>query len=293
MLVDVLWGLSYLSDGDHDQIELVLRTGVASRLVKLLKSKADKAMILPICRILLNFTSGSNRQTQQLLDAGLLGSLPDLLKDANKKIRKEACFIASNIAAGTEDQISALIDTHLVLALLVDRALNGEWIERKEAIWTLSNVCVSGNAGHVKKVIQAGGVQPLVMVLTVENADSKLLQTTLEAIGCVITVGEENDLDCVRLVDEYDGINSIENLQNHPSTAVYEAAVKLIETHFGVEEDDENLAPHINGTTFGFGLSSPKQLFPTDWSNSSGSTRMQDQTFDFGIRQGSINYSSI
>jgi importin subunit alpha-1 len=291
--VDILWGLSYLSDGDDDQIESVIRPGVVSRLVGLLTSKVDTAMTMPICRILGNFASGNERQTQQVLDAGVPGLLSSLLRNGTRQVRKEVCWMASNIAAGSENQISALVDTPFVLAHLVDRALNGQWAEQKEALWAISNVCTSGSAEHVRKVIHVGGIQPLVMVLRIENAECNLLTTVLQAIERIIVVGEECGLDAVQLVHEYDGITIIENLQNHPSSVVYEAAVRVIETHFGEDEDDENLAPENNGTTFGFGLSSPKQLFPTDCLNSSESTSTQHQTFDFGIRQGYNNYASM
>jgi hypothetical protein len=296
--VDILWCLTYLSDGDNDQVELVLKTGVVPRLMEFLEWNSDQLMMMLVIRILGNFISGTESQTQQVLDAGILRHLANFLgTGVSRNVRKEACWLASNIASGTESQISSLIDSSGVLARLIGWAVNGHWNERKEAVWALSNICNSGTPAQIEKLVQAGGVQPLVLILTMENAESSLLQNSLEAIGRVVEAGEEGGLDFAGFVHEFNGVEYIENLQNHPSTIVYQAAVKLLETHFCDEDDDENLAPQINGTTFGFGLSSPKQLFPTEFLNtttsnndfSHGPISTLQQTFDFGSRHVSDN----
>jgi hypothetical protein len=38
--------------------------------------------------------------------------------------------------------------------------------------------------------------------------------------------------------DECDGLNRIERLQSYPNTKVYDGIVQIIETHFGVEEEN-------------------------------------------------------
>jgi Atypical Arm repeat len=70
------------------------------------------------------------------------------------------------------------------------------------------------------------------------------------------------------MLEELDGVQIIENLQEHQNLDVYEKAVSIVETFFGGEEvdEDENLVPETNDNgTFTFGISSPppaKQLFP-------------------------------
>lgn len=297
--VDIFWALSYLSDGDNDQVELVMRTGVVSRLIEFLKWNTDVAMLVPVVRILGNFVSGTGRQTQQVLDAGILDHLGSLLRNAKKTVQKESCWLASNIAAGTVKQISALIETEGVLELLVDRATNGQWDIRKEALWALSNICTAGSPYHIQRLVKAEGLQPLVMILALENADSGLLETALDAIGCAMTLSEEKGLEYERLIDEYNGVDYLDHLQNHPCLKVYAAAVKLIEAHFGDEEEDENLAPQTNGTTFEFGfsspmgLSSPKQLFPTGMFNATNGSSVAGSNFAFGSQQDPNNCSPV
>lgn len=60
------------------------------------------------------------------------------------------------------------------------------------------------------------------------------------------------------LVDECDGLEKLEQLQEHENHAVYTKSVHIIESYFGSEdsgdEASENLAPTNDGNTFSFGL---------------------------------------
>ena len=58
------------------------------------------------------------------------------------------------------------------------------------------------------------------------------------------------------LIDEADGLDKIEELQNHNNEEIYEKAVNILETFFDVEEGEvENLAPGVdaNHGTYTFG----------------------------------------
>lgn len=41
----------------------------------------------------------------------------------------------------------------------------------------------------------------------------------------------------------------LEELQNHQNEDVYNKSVKLLETYFGAEEEDENIAPNVNNNS--------------------------------------------
>jgi hypothetical protein len=57
------------------------------------------------------------------------------------------------------------------------------------------------------------------------------------------------------LIDEAEGVEKLEGLQEHQSEEVYRKAVRLLETYFGGEEDaeSENIAPLGNGNAYSFG----------------------------------------
>ena len=195
-----------------------------------------------------------------------------------RTIRKETCWLASNIAAGTNAQITRLLQDNALILKLVHTALHSTWETKKEALWTLSNICTTGNDEHVKFLVQSQGLQPLAEVLGQKNADAVILSAALDAIERILDVGERHNHGFAVMFDECNGIDFLEGLQEHPSNAVYEKTVKIIENYFGeAENDDENLAPVTTESgTFAFGLSSPKQLFPSDGAKSA------PLTFQFG-----------
>lgn len=104
--------------------------------------------------------------------------------------------------------------------------------------------------------------------------DPKIVTIALEGLENILKVGEEeakatNTQNQMAIyVSEAEGLTKIEDLQAHTSTEIYEKVVKLLETYFGIEEEEEmaGLAPQMQGDTFGFGMdSTPGGTF--DFSN--------------------------
>ena len=285
--IDVLWALSYLSDGDEQKIELILACGVAFKLVQLLQDNKMKVKCkTPIVRILGNFVSGNDSQTQIVIDSGIFNHLAELLGSQSKTIRKESSWLTSNIACGSHQQITMLLKQSKVLKQIIKNAKNDLWEVRKEALWALAHICTSGTSGHIVSMVDAGGLEPLIKVLALENTDPALLLAVLDALRKVLEVGQAHgNQSYEQLIEENNGIEYLEELQTHPSEIVYEKVITLIEDYFGIDDEgDENLAPKTNETgTFGFGfhysLASPKQLFPT---SNVPEKSMPNETFPFG-----------
>jgi hypothetical protein len=81
----------------------------------------------------------------------------------------------------------------------------------------------------------------------------------LDAIDAILKDGSSRPGEgYVHQLEECDGIDVIEKLQEDPSFEIYEKSVIIIEKYFGVEDEDENLAPTMNENGgYDFGLSSP------------------------------------
>jgi importin subunit alpha-6/7 len=87
--IDALWALSYLSDGDDSRIQMVIDTGVYHKLIELAKSEnLDHALTTPLVRTLGNCVTGSDKQTQLLVDAGVIVAVEGLL---NLPVVSEVC----------------------------------------------------------------------------------------------------------------------------------------------------------------------------------------------------------
>jgi importin subunit alpha-1 len=256
VLMDACWAMSYLSDGENARVEAVVQTGVMGRLVQLLGHESP-SVITPALRTVGNIVSGDDKQTQSMVDAGCVRAVLPLLGHVKKGIRKEACWMLSNIAAGTHDQITALLQHRDVMDGVLGHVRGDEWDVRKEAAWVLSNVATGGTHEQVFALVKNHRcVEELCSLL--DCADVKILQVALDALEALLKCDSKSSglLQVPSLVDEADGLDKLENLQEHENQSVYEKAVRLIETYFGSDDDEEgeNIAPASDGATFSFGL---------------------------------------
>ena len=92
---DALWALSYISDGDDDRIQTVVNSGILPALIGMLDQESN--IVTPALRVVGNIVSGNDDQTQAVLDAKLMSKMESLLNNPKRMIRKEACWVLSNI----------------------------------------------------------------------------------------------------------------------------------------------------------------------------------------------------
>eukprot|EP00246_Nothoceros_aenigmaticus_P011577 TRINITY_DN3207_c0_g1_i1.p1 TRINITY_DN3207_c0_g1~~TRINITY_DN3207_c0_g1_i1.p1 ORF type:complete len:565 (-),score=109.96 TRINITY_DN3207_c0_g1_i1:1144-2643(-) len=243
VLTDACWALSYLSDGTNDKIQAVIDAGVCRRLVELLMHPAPSVLI-PALRTVGNIVTGDDVQTQFIINNQALPCLLNLLTQNYKKsIKKEACWTISNITAGNKDQIQAVIDANIIPPLV---ALLGtsEFDIKKEAAWAISNATSGGTHDQIKYLVSQACIKPLCDLLTC--TDARIITVSLEGLENILKIGEaEKDLGntaginlYARYIDEAEGLEKIEALQQHDNHELYEKAVKVLETYWQEEEDD-------------------------------------------------------
>lgn len=255
-LVDAMWALSYLSDGSDERIQTVVDQGVVPTLVDKLLSGVSQ-VITPALRTLGNIVSGNERQTQATIDANVLPALVQLLSHDKKNIRKESCWMLSNIAAGSLQQMTLLfVVPELLPRILSQLSSSTEWEVRKEAVWVISNIATTGQKPHVVQLVEYGVIRHLSELLDVQ--DSKVLKLVMEIIEIVLKLEKENpNCNYCQLFDEAGGLSALEILQEHENSEIYEGAVRIIETFFGTEDEEEEsenflLQQESNAYSFGF-----------------------------------------
>jgi importin subunit alpha-1 len=197
-----------------------------------------------------------------VLDSKVLDKMP-LLLSSSKNIKKDACWMLSNIAAGKISQIHAVCKKPIILAPLVAAIKSSEWEIRKEAIWAANNIAAGGNDSHVVSIVFFGAIEGLCENLG--GPDTDIILTVLNTLENILKVGERQGkaYDC--LVDEAGGVEKIENLQQHRCDAIYMKSRLIIEKYFHGEEPDivdENIAPPSNGNSYTFCV--PQKLFHED-----------------------------
>lgn len=258
VLIDACWALSYLSDGTNDKIQAVIEAGVCRRLVELLLHPSPSVLV-PALRTVGNIVTGDDAQTQFMINNQVLPCLLNLLTHNHKKsIKKEACWTISNITAGNKEQIQAVIDANIIPPLVALLG-NAEFEIKKEAAWAISNTTSGGAHDQIKYLVSQGCIKPLCDLLTCP--DPRIITVCLEGLENILKVGEaEKDLGntgglnlYAQYIDEAEGLEKIESLQMHDNSDIYEKAVRLLETYWSDEEEDQNAASGGTGqTTFNF-----------------------------------------
>lgn len=240
VVVDAAWGLSYISEGDEERVQLVVDGGIVLRVIELTRSPTH-SLKMPAMRILGNIASGNDEQTQVLINNGALYAFEELLRHTRRNIRKEACWTVSNIAAGHSYQIEALIQAGVFIPVL-ECMMAPELDVKKEAVWTIANVTFCGSPQQSKYLISIGVIPPLCDVL--RTYDAKILSIGLEALKVLLQIGELDKNTGITphnmvaaAVTECGGLENLEVLQNHSSEAVYQAALSLLEGFFSIEGD--------------------------------------------------------
>ena len=112
----------------------------------------------------------------------------------------------------------------------------------------ISNIASGGNSSQIYKLVEYGAVRPICDLLDV--AEVKIVLLGMDSLEALLKVDDKFGA----LIDEAEGIEKLEKLQEHENEEVYHKAVKLLDTYFGGEEDGlENIAPSENGNFYNFG----------------------------------------
>ena len=84
-----------------------------------------------------------------------------------------------------------------------------------------------------------------------------------QGIENILKLGEEDKEksgaemnDFSRLVEEADGMDKLETLQSHANDEIYQRAVKILESYFGLEDEEvQGIQPQVaeDGSAFQFG----------------------------------------
>lgn len=249
ILIDTVWALSYLTDGGNEQIQLVIDSGVVPKLIPLLSHKEVKLQTAAL-RAAGNIVTGTDEQTQVVLNCDALSHFPALLSHQKEKICKESVWFLSNITAGNQTQVQAVIEAGL-LPSIIQNLSKGDFQTQKEAAWAISNLTIGGNRDQVIKLIQEGVIPPFCDLLNCK--DAQVIQVVLDGINNMLKMAGPQADHLANMIEECNGLDKIESLQNHDNIEIYKLAYDIIEQYFsGDGEDDPNLAPTVGDTEFQF-----------------------------------------
>jgi hypothetical protein len=128
---------------------------------------------------------------------------------------KETCWTLSNIAAGTDPQVLAVINAGVVRKA-VQLVQTEEYDIGKEAAWLLSNITSAGVYDHVMHLLDNDVLRSFATLLE-RYQDARIITVGLEGIeGILRTTKEHNDEShkrVLQIIEEYGMLDSLEKLQ--------------------------------------------------------------------------------
>ncbi|KAI6685153.1 hypothetical protein NL676_031066 [Syzygium grande] len=260
VLIDACWALSFISDGSNQNIQFVIEAGVCPRLLELLVHPSPKVLV-PTLQALGNIVSGNDAQTQFVIDNQGLPPLYQILtKNCERSVKKEACWVISNITAGNRSQIQAVMEANIIPPV-VSLLQHAEFEIKKEAAWAISNAISGGSHEQIQYLVSQGCIKPLCDLLIC--SDPQIIMVCLDGVESILESGETNKEQGIfqvnlylRMIDECEGLDKIEDLQRHRNNEVYEQAVKILEKYCNKEENEEEEESHsvYFGADMGFNI---------------------------------------
>ena len=200
-----------------------------------------KNIINSIHRILGGITNGDDFDTSSIIDHGFLSDFSIMLNIEDTLFRREICWIISNIAAGTENQISHLLNEPHLFDQIIKLISDSQIKVKREAIWCLCNITKHANLNQIIHLIESNIFEVFVYILEINSSETMII-LILEALPnifeCALQYKKLSFPGVLNLIYDCGLANIIEQLQKHDSDTIYQKALNLLETYFELAIDD-------------------------------------------------------
>merc|ERR1719295_1227152 len=212
------WSLTYLTNdmnADRDTVpllEAMKQLRVTEAVIALLGS-TNPFTVHSNLRAMGNVLTGNDRYTTHCIECGVLQHL------------------------------------HVLMLRFYGHSVNHEKL--REICWAISNITASADDEVMRYLVQSGLIEGLCQFLknkfaanSYQRTSEKLLIATLECIDHILSSDTAHGV----VFEEFGGVDFLEYLQSEDAVSqrIYEFAVRLIQTHYDLELDDDDDLPFLS-----------------------------------------------
>lgn len=225
---------------DESIIQILIDSRVVNRIFELINPN-NKVILYTLLQILSFVTNGTDRETQVIIDCGGVETIFQLLDDPGLEqlCRRECLWIISNILVGTFDQMKFVFNNPRWVDSIFRHCTHENQKVKREAIWCICNSTKNGDLSHIKLLVDKGILKLFYLNLDMQM-ESNMLKTILEGINHILRWGipeNKDEPNGFQAYFENEGlIDRLEQLQYHPTLAVYQYVSNIIETYFKVHD---------------------------------------------------------
>lgn len=200
--------------------------------------QSKRSLMSAIHTFLGGFTSNCDEYVLLMLKVGFLTVLKNSLFINDLDNLREVCWVMSNLAIGSIEQVKALVSEHLLLETLLKISSHSNLLLAKEATWTLCNLCLAKDEGVIQTLFEKGILEMFKSKMD-PNVDIKMTSLVLEGVIHLLEFyaqlsREEKLIPFVKYLMAEGVAKCIESLQFHQSDLIYLKAHMILETYFPV-----------------------------------------------------------
>ncbi|CAG9325354.1 unnamed protein product [Blepharisma stoltei] len=199
-LTDATWGCSYLTDIDGS-LPIFKNELFLEKIIQQLSSNNASLQISSL-RTLGNISSSLPNSYEIMFRLGFLDKIDELILCPKKNVRKEICWMLSNICAEKKEAVEGLLERKVYEKLLKVLKEDSEDV-KKEAIWVIGNTATVCDAEQARRVAQIGLIGEMISLVDKMKASQKVvLEGLTEYFGKDKNiVGSEERNRLIRVLD--------------------------------------------------------------------------------------------
>lgn len=187
-----LWAIAANSETQKTRIQRLIEIkGFVQYLVASCRKHKNDTVLIPMLKIIGNISNGNQIHTEELLKADCLSLFLLLLEHQKSSIRREVCWILSNICVGTISQVNQILaNTQLLQKLALLFQVDDSTV-KLEISYIVANICHSGSEqGAIQMLSNYNFFDNLVHILLQEQ-DGRCLVSALNLVFELLSLGRK------------------------------------------------------------------------------------------------------